>query len=131
MKRYLTEGAQPRYRRKRMPSKLDPFKPLIDQWLAKDAGLEATRIHQDLVATTASRAAIRPCGATSSVPGPHAGGPEERFETAPGHQAQVDWSHEEPIRTSSGLELPLYGFHMVLGHSRDCLRAPCAARRTW
>jgi transposase len=43
----------------------------------------------------------------------------ERFETAPGHQAQVDWSHEEPIRTSSGLELPLYGFHMVLGHSRD------------
>jgi transposase len=48
VKRYLTEGAQPRYRRKRMPSKLDPFKPLIDQWLVKDAGLEATRIHQDL-----------------------------------------------------------------------------------
>ena len=45
--------------------------------------------------------------------------PERRFETAPGHQAQVDWSHEQPIRTSSGLELPLYCFHMVLGHSRD------------
>ena len=44
---------------------------------------------------------------------------EERFETAPGHQAQIDWSHEQPIRTSSGLELPLYCFHMVLGHSRD------------
>ena len=48
---------------------------------------------------------------------------EKRFETAPGHQAQVDWSHEEPIRTSSGLELPLYGFHMVLGHSRDAFLA--------
>jgi hypothetical protein len=44
---------------------------------------------------------------------------EVRFETAPGFQAQVDWSHEEPIRTSSGLELVLYCFHMVLGHSRD------------
>jgi transposase len=43
----------------------------------------------------------------------------ERFETRPGHQAQVDWSHEEPIKTSSGLELPLYCFHMILGHSRD------------
>ena len=35
---------------------------------------------------------------------------------APAYQAQVDWSHEQPIRTSSGLELPLYCFHMVLGH---------------
>jgi len=30
-------------------------------------------------------------------------------------QAQIDWSHEQPIRTSSGLELPLFCFHMVLG----------------
>jgi hypothetical protein len=44
---------------------------------------------------------------------------EERFETHPGHQAQIDWSHEQPIRTSSGLELPLYCFQVVLGHSRD------------
>ncbi|MBD0283778.1 MAG: ATP-binding protein, partial [Thermoleophilaceae bacterium] len=51
-------------------------------------------------------------------PGP-APASEERFETAPGHRAQVDWSHEEPLRTSSGLEVPLYCFHMVLGHSRD------------
>ena len=44
---------------------------------------------------------------------------EERFETAPGHQAQVDWSDEQPIHTPEGLELPLYAFHMILGHSRD------------
>ncbi len=120
VKRYLTEGAQPRYRRRRGRSKLDPFKPTIDQWLAKEPRLKSTRIHQDLV---------RDYGFTGSYPTvqryvdrarPKAPEPvSERFETAPGHQAQVDWSHEEPIRTTSGLELPLYGFHMVLGHSRD------------
>lgn len=124
VKRYLTEGAQPRYRRRRVPSTLDPFKPTIDQWLAGDAGLKATRIHQDLV---------RDYGFTGSYPTvrryverarPRKPEPvSERFETAPGHQAQVDWSHEQPIRTASGLELPLYGFHMVLGHSRDAFLA--------
>src|SRR5215213_10711835 len=49
VKRYLETGAQPVYRRQRMPSKLDEFKPLIDQWLAATPGLLATRIHQDLV----------------------------------------------------------------------------------
>jgi hypothetical protein len=49
VKRYLETGAQPVYRRKRMPSMLDEFKPLIDQWLAATPGLLATRIHQDLV----------------------------------------------------------------------------------
>jgi transposase len=47
VKRYLEEGAQPVYCRKRMPSKLDGFKPLIDQWLAKEPRLLATRVHQD------------------------------------------------------------------------------------
>lgn len=120
VKRYLTEGAQPRYRRRRVASKLDPFKPLIDQWLANDAGLQVTRIHQDLVRdygfTGAYQTVLRyVVQARPRAPEP----PSERFETAPGHQAQVDWSHEAPIRTSTGLERPLYAFHMVLGHSRD------------
>jgi transposase len=103
-----------------MPSKLDPLKPLIDQWLASEPRLQATRVHQDLVRdygfdgsyNTVRRYVER------SRPKP-AMRSEERFETAPGFQAQVDWSHEQPIRTSSGLELPLFCFHMVLGHSRD------------
>ena len=49
VKRYVTEGAQPAYRRKRAPSVLDPFEPVIDQWLAGAPGLQARRIHQDLV----------------------------------------------------------------------------------
>jgi len=120
VKRYLEQGAQPVYRRKRMPSQLDPFKPLIDQWLAKEPRLLSTRVHQDLVRDYGF------CGGYDTVrryversrpkQAPRA---ETRFETAPGFQAQVDWSFEQPIRTPSGLELPLYAFHMVLGHSRE------------
>ena len=53
---------------------------------------------------------------------------EQRFETAPGHQAQVDWSHEASLQTDSGLELPLYAFHMVLGHSRDSFVRFCGSQ---
>jgi transposase len=120
VKRYLEHGAQPAYRRKRMPSKLHRLKPLIDQWLAGEPRLLATRIHQDLVRDYGFEGGydtVRRYVDRSRLRPPRRS--EVRFETAPGFQAQVDWSHEQPIRTSSGLELPLYCFHMVLGHSRD------------
>ena len=129
VKRYVEAGQQPAYRRHRIPSKLDPFKALIDQWLAREPALLATRIHQDLtrdygfvgdyqtVRRYVARARPRPERAC-----------EQRFETAPGWQAQVDWSHEQPLVTASGIELPLYGFHMVLGHSRDAFVAFCASQ---
>lgn len=120
VKRYVEQGAQPVYRRRRAPSKLDQFKPLIDQWLAGEPRLLATRIHQDLVRDYGFQGGYntvrRYVERTRPRREPRV---EERFETAPGHQAQVDWSHEQPIRTTSGLELPLFCFHMVLGHSRD------------
>jgi transposase len=120
VKRYLEGSAQPAYRRRRIPSILDPYKPLVDQWLAREPRLEATRIHQDLVRDygfdgcyqVVRRYVLR----SRPRPVPLL---EERFETAPGHQAQVDWSQETPLVTASGLELPLYCFHMVLAHSRD------------
>jgi transposase len=124
VKRYLESGAQPVYRRRRMPSKLDEFKPLIDQWLAATPGLLATRIHQDLVRDYGFEGSYntvrRYVERARPRPTPRQ---QERFETRPGHQAQVDWSHEEPIKTSSGIELPLYCFHMILGHSRDSFGA--------
>ena len=120
VKRYLEDGAQPVYRRRRVPSKLDEFKPLIDQWLAAEPRLLATRVHQDLVRdygfTGSYNTVRRYTERTRPRPEPRT---SERFETAAGHQAQIDWSHEQPIRTLSGLELPLFCFHMVLGHSRD------------
>jgi len=120
VKRYLETGAQPVYRRKRMPSMLDEFKPVIDQWLAATPGLLATRIHQDLVRDYGFEGSYNTVRRYVERSRPRkAPRASERFETRPGHQAQVDWSHEQPIKTNSGLEVPLYCFHMILGHSRD------------
>jgi transposase len=122
VKRYLTEGAQPVYRRKRVPSKLDPFKGVVESWLEREPRLSAKRIYQDLVRDYGFEGSypivrrhleeVRPTKLAPQMP-------EERFETAPGHQAQVDWSYEEPILTPEGLALPLYCFHIVLSQSRD------------
>jgi transposase len=123
VKRYLEEGAQPVYRREKEPaSKLDPFKEIVERWLQREPSLWATRIHQDLVRdygfTGGYQIVQRYVRDLKATKDPH-GRAEERFESAPGHQAQVDWSHEEPIVTPEGLALPLYCFHMVLSHSRD------------
>ena len=120
VRRYLVEDVQPVYRRRRVPSKLDAFKPVIDQRLAREPRLLATRIHQDLVRDYGFRGSYQTVRRYVERSRPRERSvPERRFETAPGHQAQVDWSYEQPITTAAGLELPLYCFHMVLGHSRD------------
>jgi transposase len=99
-------------------------KPLIDQWLASQPRLQATRIHQDLVRDYGFEGGYGTVRRYVERARPRPERPvTERFETAPGHQAQVDWLHEQPICTSAGLELPLYCVHMVLGHSRDSVCA--------
>jgi transposase len=123
VKRYLTEGAQPLYRREKdAPSMLDPFKDVVDGWLRREPNLRATRVHQDLVRDygfSGGYQIVQRYVRDQKAVRDDRFGYEERFETAPGHQAQVDWSHEEPILTPEGLALPLYCFHMVLSHSRD------------
>jgi transposase len=120
VKRYLEDGAQPAYRRRRAGSKLDRFKPLIDQWLAGEPRLLATRIHQDLVRDYGFQGGYDTVRRYVERARPRRDPKlEQRFETAPGHQAQVDRSYEQPIATSSGLQLALFCFHMVLGRSRD------------
>jgi transposase len=108
VKRYLESGVQPVYRRRRMPSVLDACKPLIDQWLAEQWRLVATRIHPDLVRDYGFEGGYNTVRRYVERARPR---PEprslERFETAPGHPAQVDWSHEQPLQTSSGLALAL------------------------
>jgi transposase len=129
VKRYVEADEQPRYHRPAAASMLDPLKPTIDAWLEKTPPPQAKRIHQDLVRDygfTGSYQTVRRY-VEQVRPGP----PrelEERFETAPGHQAQVDWSHEAPLLAPGGIELPLYAFHMVLGHSRDAFVRFCGSQ---
>ena len=95
-----------------MPSKLDPYKPLIDTCLKEYAKLTAVRLFKEV------RAAGYP-GSYNQVkryvrkvrPRP----PEEpvvRFETAPGRQGQVDFAH---FRLPWGKR---YALIVVLGYSR-------------
>ena len=95
-----------------MPSKLDPYKPLIDTRLKEYPKLTAVRLFKEV------RAAGYP-GSCNQVkryvrkvrPRP----PEEpvvRFETAPGRQGQVDFAH---FRLPWGKR---YALIVVLGYSR-------------
>lgn len=129
VKRYVEADEQPRYRRPPAASMLDPFKPLIDRWLAQTPPPQVKRIHQDLVRDYGFEGSYQTVRryVEKVRPRPPAE-PEERFETAPGFQAQVDWSHEAPLRAPDGIELPLYGFHMVLGHSRDAFVRFCGSQ---
>ena len=105
VKRYLEEGAQPVYRRKRTPSKLDQFKPLIDQWLAGEPRLLATRVHQDLVRDygfTGSYNTVRRYVERSRPKAPPRS--EARFETAPGSRRRSTGrtsSRSAPVRAWS------------------------------
>jgi transposase len=88
VKRYVTADEQPRYRRPPAPSMLDPFKPIIDAWLAKSPPPQARRIHQDLVRDygfAGSYQTVRRYVQQVRPAPPRQ--PEERFETAPGFQA--------------------------------------------
>ena len=106
-----------------MPSKLDPYKPLIDTRLKEYPKLTAVRLFKEV------RAAGYP-GSYNQVkryvrkvrPRP----PEEpvvRFETAPGRQGQVDFAH---FRLPWGKR---YALIVVLGYSR-LLWVQCYTRQT-
>jgi transposase len=117
IRKYLNGRTTPRYG-PRLPrgSKLDPFKPYIRERLA--AGVWNARVllrelkergysGQYTVLTDFLRP-LRKEAVSVAV---------RRFETPPGHQAQVDWGELGHIETAEGRKT-LYGFVFTLGHSR-------------
>lgn len=117
--KYLESKEVPKYKdRVSRPSKLDPFKDLINELLfqrhilncevllrkIKEQGYTGGRtILKDYVQT------IRPSRQPIAV---------TRYETGPGEQAQVDFGEVKYIDTD-GVSHRLYCFVMILGYSRD------------
>jgi transposase len=98
-------------------SKLDAYEPAIADLLARYPDISVRRIHEEL----------RPLGYTGGYtvlservlrlrPAPTAT-PVRRFETAPGEQAQMDYSTYDLDFTDEGRRR-VYAFSYVLGYSR-------------
>lgn len=122
VKKYLAKDSSatpPTVARRTHPARvIEPFRDLIDGWLAAEPRLSGTTIHERLVADHGftgsyqrvkmylAEARPRVCPVRQDL--------HRRFEVLPGAQAQVDWGDEGRIGDSRA-----YSFHMTLSHSRD------------
>ncbi|MDQ5852098.1 MAG: IS21 family transposase, partial [Chloroflexota bacterium] len=115
VRRALQRGSAPVHQRPHRPSKLDPYKPLVDRLLSEgvwnsvvilreleQAGYQGSRtILREYIAP---KRALRPSRATV------------RFETAPGHQLQSDWG--ELVTELAGQSTKVCFIVNQLGYSR-------------
>lgn len=100
------------------PSKMDPYKHLIDMWL-EEAPYSAVRIHEKLMeqGCDCKYTIVRQYVATRKAALNEKA--TVRFETMPGLQGQVDWGFFENYKVlENGESRKLYCFLMVLGYSR-------------
>lgn len=117
VKRHIEAGEPPRYeKRKRKASVLDPFRQIIDDYLAEDA-YRATWIYDCLkkAGYQGSYETVRDYVRT--VKERRSRLAYIRFETEPGLQAQVDWGDFQVVNPD-GSTSTRHMFLMVLGYSR-------------
>jgi transposase len=103
--------------RPKRPSKLDPFKDQIRQWVREDRLLNCETMFQRLQEQgytgqrTVLRAFVRPLR-----PAKAGQRPVQRYETQPGEQLQFDWAEFQ--YEAAGVIRKLFGFTAVLSYSR-------------
>lgn len=119
VKKYLSQPEETVLQRvrKALPSKLDAYREFIKGWVADDPHVRATMIYDRLCRlgfTGGYDIVKRYVGRLKKERDKRA---YMRFETEPGRQGQVDFA-EFRVVTSSGSELKLYLFTMILGYSR-------------
>ncbi|MCP1716377.1 transposase [Methanocalculus alkaliphilus] len=99
------------------PSKLDPFKPYIQERLNNYPRLSRVRLLEEIQdlgydgGPTILGDYIRQIRPNITIPA------EIRYETKPGEMMQCDWL-EYPYETADGSRKKVYGLSMVLGYSR-------------
>lgn len=118
-KKYAQSDSKPAYTLTApKPSKLDPYKHLIDMWL-EEAPYSAVRIHEKLMeqGCDCKYTIVRQYVATRKADLNEKA--TVRFETMPGLQGQVDWGFFENYKVlENGESKKLYCFLMILGYSR-------------
>ena len=119
VKKYIDDPAVVCSRREKPDRKsiLDPWHHLIKEWLDEDEYYTATWIYDRLVSqgyTGSYETVKRKVGTMKQQRRKIA---YMRFETVPGHQAQVDFG-EFHVQLPDGSVKKLYLFSMILGYSR-------------
>ena len=117
VRKYLVHPDQPRYTaRPSRPSKLDPFKPYVQQRLETGV-FNCAVLYRELCARgydgkkTILRDYVQPRRRSDRHQAC------VRFETPPGQQGQVDWGHFGTM-WHEGRHRKLYCFALTLGYSR-------------
>lgn len=117
VKKYIEKGGLPAYKENnRQTSILDPYRQLIDDYLAEDT-YQATWLYDRLHNMGYSGSYKTVQTYVRSVKERRTRLAFSRFESEPGWQAQVDWGDFQ-IDNHDGSTTTLYVFLMVLGYSR-------------
>ena len=113
----LRRGGPPAYNRSAAPSKLDPYKDYLVARLTEFPELSAVALFEEIVAMgyPGGQSIVKDFTRPYRV---RRREPVVRFETAPGLQAQADWSELGKHRIDGEL-LSIHLFVMVLGYSRS------------
>lgn len=118
VRKYLESGALTVERRKReYHTKLEPFKPYIQERLTESPELTVTRILEELQGMGFDGQYTIVKDYVRSLRGHHKTLAVYRYETKPGHQAQCDWG-DLGLLHIDGEDRHLYIFTMILGYSR-------------
>lgn len=113
------QGAPQPYARVPRTSQLDPFKPYLAERFGEYA-LSAVRLLAEIqpMGYTGSIDVLRRYLATLRAEQRAQAKATVRFETPPGHQAQVDWADVGTFQDPAGTPVKVSAFVMVLGFSR-------------
>ena len=117
----LAQGLEPPSYKSRpvVASVLDQFKPYLRQRLEDYPGLSATRLLRDIIDLGYIGSYTTLTQYLRTIRKPQSNQFERRFESAPGHQAQVDFARfTTRFRSEPDIERVVWLFLMVLGSSR-------------